>query len=127
MYGEKAGVKGESAGYVLVQLAPISPGLDELGLASVDIQFVTPCCPYSYGRPVALDGTARDSVTGTTKTHIGTGDQKPTLSARRVTIAPRRLHGRRHALDGRHRQVGVGRLAVHVGRNSRLQSGRRGG
>jgi hypothetical protein len=44
VYGENAGVIGESPGYDL-QVAFISPGLDELGLVSADIQLVMPCCP----------------------------------------------------------------------------------
>lgn len=49
VYGEKAGVMGESPGYDL-QLVFRSPGLEELGLASADIQLVMPWCPYSYAR-----------------------------------------------------------------------------
>lgn len=44
VYGEKAGVIGDSVGYDL-QVAFKSPGLDELGLASGDIQFVMPPWP----------------------------------------------------------------------------------
>lgn len=40
---------GESPGYDL-QVAFMSLGLEELGLASADIQLVIPCCPYSYPR-----------------------------------------------------------------------------
>jgi hypothetical protein len=48
---------GESPGYDL-HVAFMSPGLEELGLASADIQFVIPCCPYSYARVLgALEGT----------------------------------------------------------------------
>ena len=61
-YGGKAGVAGvmgDSAGYLQ------SLGFDELGLASADIQFVMPVCPYSKVRVVdALEGTARVLVTG---------------------------------------------------------------
>ncbi len=49
---------GESPGYDL-QVAFMSPGFEELGLASADIQLVIPCCPYSYVRVLdALEGTA---------------------------------------------------------------------
>ena len=38
----------------------MSPGLEELGLASAAIQLVIPCCPYSYARVLeALDGTRK--------------------------------------------------------------------
>ncbi len=54
--GEKAGVIGDSWGYDL-HVALRSPGLDELGLASEDIQFGIPW-EYSKVRVVeALDGT----------------------------------------------------------------------
>jgi hypothetical protein len=42
-------VTGESPGYDL-QVAFMSLGLEELGLASADIQLDIPCCPYSYAR-----------------------------------------------------------------------------
>lgn len=49
---------GESPGYDL-QVAFMSLGLEELGLASADIQLVIPCCPYSYVRVLdALEGTS---------------------------------------------------------------------
>jgi hypothetical protein len=48
---------GESPGYDR-QVAFMSLGFEELGLASDDIQLVIPCCPYSYVRVLdALDGT----------------------------------------------------------------------
>lgn len=50
---------GESPGYDL-QVALMSPGLEELGLASADIQLVIPCWPYSYERVLAaLEGTMK--------------------------------------------------------------------
>jgi len=56
--GEKAGVMGDSCGYDR-HVALRSPGLEELGLASADIQLVMLGWPYSYVRVVdALEGTA---------------------------------------------------------------------
>jgi hypothetical protein len=53
---------GDSAGYDL-QFVLRSLGLDELGLASADIQLVIPWLPYSYGRVLgALEGTLKASA-----------------------------------------------------------------
>lgn len=91
MYGEKAGVMGESPGYDL-QPVLMSLGFDELGLASADIQLVTPCCPYSYARvPDAPEGTLRQcsALRTPTQTHRAPGrGKKLTLGIRGIALAP---------------------------------------
>lgn len=112
-YGEKAGVAGvmgDSAGY----LQFMSLGFDELGLASADIQFVMPVCPYSKVRVVdALDGTFKCQ-------RCQTGDRcrlrilKLTLRFWRETLRSLRLHWRCHVLDRWHRQLWVSLLPMDV-------------
>jgi hypothetical protein len=115
---------GESPGYDL-QLADMSPGLEELGLASADIQFVIPCWLYSYARVVdALVGTAGGISNSNNVANYG----RLTLGVGRIAVASRRLHGRSHVLDWRHRQLRVVPLPVDIGRHPWLHGwGRRGG
>lgn len=53
--------------------------------------------------------------------------ERLTLGVSGVAIAPRRLHWRRHILNGRHRQLRVGLLSVDIGGNSGLHGRGRGG
>ena len=118
--GEKAGVMGDSCGYDR-HVALRSPGLEELGLASADIQLVMLGWPYSYVRVVdALEGTAgflapTDTASNRKETDRGGEAVRLTLRLGREVLGSRRLHGRRHVLDAGHGQLRVMLLAVHLG------------